>query len=896
MTRSANQIRQEFIDFFKGKRHTFVRSAPVIPQDDPSLLFTNAGMNQFKAIFLGENRDGLSRAVNSQKCMRVSGKHNDLEEVGRDHSHHTFFEMLGNWSFGDYHKKDAVRWAWELLTGVWGLDKDRLFATVHHTDDEAAKLWVSETGIPTERVLRFGDEDNFWEMGETGPCGPCSEIHYDTGDAADREQVFRDPAKGVNGQDGRFLEVWNLVFIQHNRRKDGSLEDLPKKHVDTGMGFERVVRLIQGAESNYATDLFLPVIARLEKLSGRRYGHGAEGVPFRVIADHIRALVFAITDGAFPSNEGRGYVLRRLLRRAYRFGRELGFRGPFLHAIVPAVVDMMGDAFPELRERREHVVQLVRSEEERFGQTLEQGIEIFSQMMERSTAEGDTELSGADVFTLYDTYGFPMDLTRLMAREKGFTVDERGFDELMEQQRDRGREATRRGDDAGLTAEGWVELQKIDGTTFVGYREDEAEARVARYKALRPEGSTDACVECLLVLDQSPFYAESGGQVGDSGTLTARSGRELPVVDTFKWNDMHVHKVVSPTSFPLAELAEPLLARVNTAARNQTRRNHSATHLLQAALRQVLGDHVQQSGSKVEPERLRFDFTHFKALTPEEIAKVEALVNEWILADFPVATEVRDTETARREGAMALFGEKYADKARVVGMGRVSKELCGGTHVVSTGRIGLFHILTETSISAGIRRIEAITGMNSVAYLARKEDIVSGLTATLKTAEDGITGRVAALMDRVKALETEVARLSQDRAGQQVASIIEEAGRSGDMFPWTVKHLGRVDKKGFATVTDAVSDMIRQRNLATTVVVLGAVSDGGIMLSACAGPKSASAHGIHCGEIVKAAAQKAGGNGGGSPTRAQAGGKDPDRLDDALATARGLIKQKAGAS
>jgi len=896
MPRTANDIRREFIDFFKGKNHTLVKSAPVVPQDDPTLLFTNAGMNQFKAIFLGENRDGLTRAANSQKCMRVSGKHNDLEEVGRDHYHHTFFEMLGNWSFGDYYKKEAIAWAWELLTGVWGLDKKRLFATVHHSDDEAAKLWESETGLPASRILRFGDKENFWEMGETGPCGPCSEIHYDTGDLGDQEQVYRDPVRGINGPNARFLEVWNLVFIQYNRDAGGALHDLPKKHVDTGMGLERVVRLIQGVDSNYGTDLFTPVIKELERLAKKTYSSGPDGTPFRVIADHVRALVFAITDGAFPSNDGRGYVLRRLLRRAYRFGRELGFRSPFIHKLVPTVVDMMGEAFPEIKQRRDYVEQILKSEEVRFDQTLEQGIEIFTQMVERCAAQGTSVLSGGDVFTLYDTYGFPADLTRLMAQEKGMSVDETGFEEYMRQQRERAREATKKGNDAGLTAEGWVELKKIDGTQFVGYVDDEARVSVARFKVTSPEAGADTCTACLVVLDQTPFYAESGGQVGDTGVLVSQSGRELAVVDTFKWNDMTVHRIESATSFPLSDLSAPLVARIASDERNQTRRNHSATHLLQAALREVLGAHVQQSGSRVSPESLRFDFTHFKALTPEELSRVENRVNQWVLADLPVGSDIQDLETAKSEGATALFGEKYGDKVRVVGMGRVSKELCGGTHVVSTGRIGLFHIVAETSIAAGIRRIEAITGMRSVEYLARKERLVASLTAGLKVNEEGLAERVSGLQERVRALEAQMETLSQGQASEKVQTIVDDARKSGGVFPWVVEDLGTLDKKTFADLTNAVSDRIRHDRLDTMVIVLGGVSGANVLLAACAGDRAAAEHGIHCGTIVRAAARKAGGNGGGSPTRAQAGGKDAARIGEALQAAREIIKQKADVS
>ncbi|MBD3321451.1 MAG: alanine--tRNA ligase, partial [Chitinivibrionales bacterium] len=706
MQKSSSQIRQEFIDFFKGKGHTFVPSSPVVPHDDPTLLFTNAGMNQFKSIFLGDNPRGLKRAANSQKCMRVSGKHNDLEEVGCDHYHHTLFEMLGNWSFGDYYKKEAITWAWELLTAVWKLSKDRLFATVYEDDDEAVDLWKSHTNISHDRILRFGKKDNFWEMGETGPCGPCSEIHYDTGDVSTRDKLYRDPVKGVNGQNDRFREIWNLVFIQYNRESGDTLKELPSKHVDTGMGFERLTAVLQNVNSNYETDLFLPVIRHVEQLTGKKYSPGPEGTPFRVIADHIRALTFTITDGVFPSNDGRGYVLRRLLRRAFRYGRELGFGDPFLFELVPTVIDVMGDAFPEIRERRAYVQEVVRAEEERFGQTLEQGIAIFNDIMDKLENEKKTIIPGHDVFLLYDTYGFPMDLTRLMARERGFSIDEEAYESLMEHQRDRARDAAKKGDDGALSAEGWIDTGVEANTEFVGYDADDAEVRVVRYK--HADGSY------LCVLDKTPFYAESGGQVGDTGTLTTEEETVFEVSGTFKWNDMVVHKLVAQGPVDESEFSKPLHACIASGERRAIRRHHSATHLLQAALRKVLGDHIQQSGSRVEPAALRFDFTHFKALTHEEIIEVEKQVNEWVLQDMPVTTEIKQTDQAKQDGAIALFGEKYGDEVRVVSMGGISKELCGGTHVRSTGQIGHVHIVAESSIAAGVRRIEAIGGMNTV--------------------------------------------------------------------------------------------------------------------------------------------------------------------------------------
>ncbi|MFW6253415.1 MAG: alanine--tRNA ligase [Chitinivibrionales bacterium] len=891
--KSAKQIREEFIQFFEQRDHTFVKSSPVVPQDDPTLLFTNAGMNQFKAIFLGENKEGLRRAVNSQKCMRVSGKHNDLEEVGRDHHHHTFFEMLGNWSFGDYYKKEAITWAWELLTKVWKLPKQRLFVTVHHSDKEAIDLWKENTDIAPERILPFGDKDNFWEMGETGPCGPCSEIHYDMGDPATQKETFNHPKKGVNGENDRYREIWNLVFMQYNRQKDGVLKELPSKHVDTGMGFERVVSIIQGVNSNYDTDLFSPIIRKLEEMSGIKYSAGAQGTPFRVIADHVRALTFAITDGALPSNEGRGYVLRRLLRRAYRFGRQLDFHEPFICRLIPTVSAMMGEAFAEITQREQHVARVIQSEEERFDQTLEQGIEKFNSMVEEAKQTGKSILAGDDVFMLYDTFGFPMDVTRLMAQEQGMAVDEEQFAARMGEQRERARDAAKKTEDAGLTAEGWIELKSIQGTEFVGYETTGILARVARYKVLKPEADAESFQQALVILDVSPFYAESGGQTGDKGELKFSDGSILTVGDTFKWNDMSVLKVHAREPFPVSRLAEEFEAQVFSVKRNATRRNHSATHLLQAALRQVIGEHVQQSGSRVDPEGLRFDFTHFTQLSEGEKNRIEELVNEWILADLPVDTKISTAEQAKEEGATALFGEKYGEMVRVVSMGEVSKELCGGTHVNSTGQIGLFHILSESSISAGVRRIEAVTGMNTHRYLLQKEFIVSEICSTLKAGDDGVVTRVKDLVEKIKELDGELTRLKQAEAGREVSKIIEEASKSQGAFPWLVRNLGSMDKTEFSKFADAVSDLIREKNVADIVVFLAAEAGGKVLFASSAGKKAVSSYGIHCGELVREAARIAGGGGGGSPVRAQAGAKDPAKIEEALQKAESLIRQKA---
>jgi len=889
MIKTSNTIRQEFIDFFKSKGHTFVPSAPVIPQNDPTLLFTNAGMNQFKAIFLGDNKDGLRRAANSQKCMRVSGKHNDLEEVGRDHHHHTFFEMLGNWSFGDYYKKEAITWAWELLTSVWGLPKDKLYATIYKNDDDADAIWKNNTDVLHDHIGRFGEKENFWEMGETGPCGPCSEIHMDMGPGRCIHENEPGHVCSVNGSEcGRFIELWNLVFMQHNRNKDGSLTDLPSKHIDTGMGFERIVTVIQHAGSNYDTDLFRPVIARLEVMSGKKYSPGADGTPFRVIADHIRSLVFSITDGAFPSNEGRGYVVRRLLRRAYRFGRELGFTEPFLYTLVPEVIAVMGHAFPEVAERRDYCEKVIRSEEERFGQTLEQGIEKFTQMIDACIASGSKTLPGSDVFALYDTFGFPMDLTRLMASEKGCSIDEAGYDSLMNEQKVRGRDAAKKGDTSFLTPDGWIDVHPVQGTVFVGYDIEKSAVTISRYKELPSENPGEKKTDYLFVFDTTPFYAESGGQTGDTGMLLTVKGIELFVSDTFKWNDTIVHKVIAPSPLTKEEFSASLYARVTHDKRQATRRNHSATHLLQAALRKFAGEHIQQSGSRVDHEILRFDFTHYQALSCNELTAIEQQVNEWILADVPVVTTVEDVASAKSSGAMALFGEKYGDMVRVVSMGQVSKELCGGTHVDSSGQIGLFHIIAESSISAGVRRIEAVTGLNSLGLLHKTESVIEELTSLLKVPENALSKKITGVLDSLKQMEQTVNRLSLEQSAVQVESFVKDA-QQGKACKYSIKNLGEVSKETYTLYGDALSDKLRTSQYAGTVVVLGAVIEGRAQLFAAAGPEAVKKGGINCSALVKEAAKKAGGSGGGSPVRAQAGCKDAAKLPEALEAAGTIL-------
>ncbi|MGD9201871.1 MAG: alanine--tRNA ligase [Chitinispirillia bacterium] len=898
MNKSANQIREEFINFFKSKEHTFVKSSPVIPQDDPTLLFTNAGMNQFKSIFLGEPRKDLTRVVNSQKCMRVSGKHNDLEEVGIDHHHHTFFEMLGNWSFGDYYKREAIMWAWELLTEVWRLPKEKLYATVYRDDDESKELWKNVTDIDHNHISKHGEKDNFWEMGDTGPCGPSSEIHVDLGKGRCQLEKKTDHECNVNSEGcGRFLEIWNLVFIQFNRGKDGFLSELPNKHVDTGMGFERIVRILQNVQSNYESDVFIPVIGEIEKISGKKYSSDDSGIPFRVISDHIRSLVFSITDGAFPSNDGRGYVLRRLLRRAYRFGRKLDFKGPFLFKLVHVVVNCMGKAFPEITQRQEYVEKIIRSEEERFDQTLGQGIEKINLIIEKRLKSKQKQISGKDVFSLYDTYGFPMDLTRLIAAEHGIVIDEQKFNELMASQRSRARNAAKSGSYDGLSADGWTELKQTEGTEFVGFDSSETEVFVTKYKVLESNDKNRNLIKGLLILEKTPFYAEMGGQVGDKGVIIGPDQTELTVADTIKWNDLTVHRVKAEGQFPVEFLENRLYARINDKERSQTRKNHSATHLLQAALVKILGDHISQSGSRVGPDSLRFDFTHFKALSHEEIENVENLVNQWIWDNIPVTTEVKGTEEAKKEGATALFGEKYGETVRVVSMGSISKELCGGTHVSHTGSIGMFHIISESSIASGIRRIEAVTGFQGLNYFKGKENIINQLIDILKIKDDYIIQRIEEILKHAKSLEHELSSMTQADITGQVNKIFEEAKKQDcGLFPWTVQNLGSIDKKRFVNIIDNISDSIRNRNLDTTVIFIGAEVQKKALFAACAGKKAVKKYDIHCGNLVKASAEKAGGSGGGSPIRAQAGGRDYTKISSALQLAKSIICDKAGVS
>ena len=893
--RTCTDIRREFIEFFEGRGHTFVPSGSLMPAEDPTLLFTNAGMNQFKEVFLGHVRRDYVRVVNSQKCIRAGGKHNDLEDVGHDTYHHTFFEMLGNWSFGDYFKEEAIEWAWELLTGAWGLPKDRLHATVFAGDQadglegdrEAAELWTRVTDIDPSHVHRCGKKDNFWEMGPIGPCGPCSEIHFDmTEDGSG--------ARLVNADDPRMIEIWNLVFIQYDRDESGVLARLPAVHVDTGMGLERVAMILQGKHSNYATDLFTPIIKRIETLTEHRYGRrSADGgdrfdtagledmgdVACRVIADHARALTFAIADGVIPSNDGRGYVLRRILRRAARYGRQyLDMDGAFLAKLVPTIVDLMGEAFGELKARGPYVSETIAEEEESFGRTLDRGIGLFQRQAEALGKAGQTELPGEVAFDLYATYGFPVDLTQLMAAEVGLTVDTAGYEKAMGEHRQTSGGGTK------FAAAEALDLPPTDDSPK--YACQPVEAKVLGWVAggvFAVDGELAAGGKAGLVLDRTGFYAEQGGQVGDTGRLTWPGGR-FEVTDTQLVGGGIVH---------LGAVAEGLLAAGQlvqcrpSPARRNTMRNHTATHLLNWALREVLGEHVNQAGSVVGPERLRFDFSHNKALTSEQADQVERLVNERVLADKPVTAELTPLAEARGvPGVRAMFGEKYPDPVRVVKIGgpgageAASVEFCGGTHLERTSQVGFFKLVSEESVAKGVRRITALTGPGAAEYVRRQAAILREASLAAKVPPAELAERIAAMQDQVKDL--------RKRPSGGAAAAEAELKQVADCAHGPVL-VGR------ATLSDpkamrGLCDNHRQKGAAA--VFVGAAGGGKVTLIAMVCQTLADEGKVSAGEWVKAGAAVVGGSGGGKPTLAQAGGKLPEKLPEALDVAGEWVRRK----
>ena len=865
---TSQDIREQFLAFFEGQGHHRVPSAPVVPADDPTLFFTNAGMNQFKDVFLGLGKRPYTRAVDTQKCIRVSGKHNDLEEVGISPWHHTFFEMLGNWSFGDYFKAEAIEWGWELVTEHLGLQKERLWATVFEggegipADEEAEALWGERTDLLPGRVLRLPAKDNFWEMGETGPCGPCSEIHYYLGDDLSRQnaELFL--------QDGPdFVEIWNLVFIQFNRDDGGTLHPLPAQHVDTGMGFERICSLLQGKDNNYDTDVFRPLIERIAEVTGGDPDSAAGKVPMRVIADHVRALTFAIADGALPSNEGRGYVLRRILRRASRFGRQLDQHEPFVHKLVGPLADSVAHVFPEAKQQAAHVAMVIEAEEDSFGKTLDRGLEIFERVSQKGV------VSGADAFQLYDTYGFPLDLTELMARERGLAVDTEGFQQALEGQRQRARAA---GMGRFRATEGVGDAIAGEHSRFVGYDELQVEAHIVHVEA-----GDD---EVRLVLDQTPFYAESGGQVGDRGLLTGARFR-IAIDGAVKGRGGIVHEGrLVDGELPAA--GEPVRAEVDAEARVAAARNHTATHLLHQALRQTLGDHVGQMGSLVAPDRLRFDFSHFHALEPAQLRTVERIVNERIRDDLEVTTFEEDLEKAKQLGARALFSEKYDASVRVVQIGDFSLELCGGTHVTHTGQIGLFDLSDESGIAAGTRRVEALSGAAAETAAQRHRDLLGEIGQLLNAPSTELPEQVRGLLDRNRDLEKALAEARRKTAGGDAvdlaAAAIEVEGVRVVASRVQVEDVGALR---------SMADGIRE-GLSSGVGVLGGEVGGKVSFIAVVTDDLIKGRGLKAGDIVKDVAQIAGGSGGGKPHMAQAGGRDPEQIDAAIAAVPDIVRQR----
>jgi alanyl-tRNA synthetase len=871
--KSSQQIRSAFQDFFQEKGHHVVSSAPMVVKNDPTLMFTNAGMNQFKDWFLGNEPVRWTRVADTQKCLRVSGKHNDLEEVGHDTYHHTMFEMLGNWSFGDYFKKEAVAWAWEFLTKHMGIDPERLYATVFEgasdenleRDQEAAACWA--TFLPRERILKGRKKDNFWEMGDTGPCGPCSEIHVDLRDQNERAKI---PGRElVNKEHPLVIEIWNLVFIQYNRKANGSLEELPAKHVDTGMGFERLCMVIQGKKSNYDTDIFQPILSAIGRLCGKAYGENAKtDVAMRVVADHLRAVSFAVAEGQLPSNNKAGYVIRRILRRAVRYGYTfLGFHEPFIFKLVEQLKNTMGDAFPELKAQQQLIEKVIREEEDSFLRTLETGIRRMEDLVEKAIKEKTRIIDGKDAFELYDTFGFPLDLTALIARENKMSVDEAGFRKAMERQKNRSRNS------AILETDDWVELRKIDESAFVGYDTLTADVYIARYRKIVRKKK----ILFQLVFDKTPFYGESGGQVGDTGYI-ASGDCKIPVVDTRKENNLIVHLVEKLPEDPSARFT----AAVSGSERIQTANNHTATHLLHHALREVLGKHVEQKGSWVNPDHLRFDFSHFGKMTDEEIEKVESLVNEKIRLNIP-REEQRTVpiEKARKMGAMSLFGEKYGSEVRVIRFGE-SVELCGGTHVNATGQIGLFKIVSESAIAAGIRRIEAVTASHAEKYVNEQIKTLKNIREILKGSKD-ILGSLVSLVEENSELSKKMEAFTRERVKRLKEDLksqmrVEKGVNiiSGEV---AVDHPGMLKDLSFQ-LKNEVDNLF---------LVLGANIDGKPLLSIMISENLVSGKELNAAYIVREAGKNIKGGGGGQPFYATAGGRDVSGLQAAIEKALSFL-------
>ncbi|EIZ0459200.1 alanine--tRNA ligase [Salmonella enterica] len=874
MSKSTAEIRQTFLDFFHSKGHQVVASSSLVPNNDPTLLFTNAGMNQFKDVFLGLDKRNYSRATTSQRCVRAGGKHNDLENVGYTARHHTFFEMLGNFSFGDYFKHDAIQFAWELLTGEnwFALPKERLWVTVYETDDEAYEIWEKEVGIPRERIIRIGDNkgapyasDNFWQMGDTGPCGPCTEIFYDHGD-----HIWGGPPGSPEEDGDRYIEIWNIVFMQFNRQADGTMEPLPKPSVDTGMGLERIAAVLQHVNSNYEIDLFRTLIEAVAKVTGAT---DLSNKSLRVIADHIRSCAFLVADGVLPSNENRGYVLRRIIRRAVRHGNMLGAKETFFYKLVGPLIEVMGSAGEELKRQQAQVEQVLKTEEEQFARTLERGLALLDE--ELAKLQGDT-LDGETAFRLYDTYGFPVDLTADVCRERNIKVDEAGFEAAMEEQRRRARDAS------GFGADYNAMIRVDSASEFKGYDHLELNGKVT---ALFVDGKAveaiDAGQEAVVVLDQTPFYAESGGQVGDKGELKG-AGFTFAVDDTQKYGQAIGH--LGKLSAGALQVGDAVQADVDEARRARIRLNHSATHLMHAALRQVLGAHVAQKGSLVSDKVLRFDFSHNEAMKPSEIREVEDLVNAQIRRNLPIETHIMDLEAAKAKGAMALFGEKYDERVRVLSMGDFSTELCGGTHATRTGDIGLFRIISESGTAAGVRRIEAVTGEGAMATVHAQSDRLNDIAHLLKGDSQNLGDKVRAVLERTRQLEKELQQLKDQAAAQESANLSSKAVDLNGV-KLLVSELAGIEPKMLRTMVDDLKNQ-----LGSTVIVLATVVEGKVSL--IAGVSKDVTDRVKAGELIGMVAQQVGGKGGGRPDMAQAGGTDAAALPAALASVQGWVSAK----
>ncbi|MFQ1054076.1 alanine--tRNA ligase [Gilliamella apicola] len=876
--KSTAEIRQTFLDFFNSKGHEIVASSSLVPHNDPTLLFTNAGMNQFKDVFLGIEKRPYTRATTAQRCVRAGGKHNDLDNVGYTARHHTFFEMLGNFSFGDYFKHDAIHFAWELLTSKewFNLPKEKLTVTVYETDDEAYEIWEKEIGIPKERIVRIGDNkgapyasDNFWQMGDTGPCGPCTEIFYDHGD-----HIWGGPPGSAEEDGDRFIEIWNIVFMQFNRHPDGTMEPLPKPSVDTGMGLERIAAVLQHVDSNYEIDLFKKLIHDAAQVIQTK---DLESKSLRVIADHIRSCAFLISDGVLPSNEGRGYVLRRIIRRAVRHGHMLGAKEIFFYKLVKPLIDVMGSAAVELAKNQKIVEDALKLEEEQFLKTLERGLFLLDQELVKIT---DSVLPGDVAFKLYDTFGFPLDLTADVCREKNISIDEDGFNQCMEEQRKRARESSTFSVDYSNV------IKLDDKTEFLGYQATEASGKViAIFQNGQKVENVNAGDEAIIILDKTPFYGESGGQIGDKGLLTSANA-EFTVLDSQKYGKSigHIGNLVKGS----LKVGDLVTAAIDVELRERIRRNHSATHLLQAALQRILGNHVHQKGSLVNDSYLRFDFSHNQSITQEQIVEIENLVNQQIRCNLPVDVELMPIDEARNKGAMALFGEKYEDIVRVLTMGDFSIELCGGTHVNRTGDIGLFKIISESSIASGVRRIEATSGQNAMDFIHHEANLLSQIAQLVKSDKSAVLVRVEQLLEQTKLLEKNIEQLKAQKASQQSAQLINQCEKINNKNLLIAK-LDNVEAKVLRTMIDDLKNQLK-----TGVIILAAVNDDKINLAA--GVTNDLINVVKAGELVSQLALKVGGKGGGRPDFAQAGGMDLSALPEALSSMKKEISNKLQAS